>query len=372
MAARRRRAPDPPAQLAELAKSLDGEELARGYVLRGEERYFHERAIDLVCARAAALGHEVCRHDVAPPSNPDFRLSTLIDDLSGGGLFAARRLVVVRNPGDLLKKVEGHDAPLTEAVCTFVAAEDAGCVVLSASSLRADHAVCRGIQRAGGRLLDLRKLWDTPPQWNPDPRRVELVEWTLRRAGELDVRLSPDQAVYVCAATGNDLAALDDQLERLRSTPRGELREIVGWDAATSPWSVSDALVAGELPDALAGIEALYRAGFRDKSGRRLVDAGALSNMLIGSLTRGVRRSLALSTALERGATEEEAARSLGLAGRVVGPAIVGARRRAAASWRAMLEDVAELDRRAKSAAGVDANDLCALALRWRPEVRPG
>ena len=96
MAARRRRAPDPPAQLAELAKSLDGEELARGYVLRGEERYFHERAIDLVCARAAALGHEVCRHDVAPPSNPDFRLSTLIDDLSGGGLFAARRNSMAR------------------------------------------------------------------------------------------------------------------------------------------------------------------------------------------------------------------------------------------------------------------------------------
>jgi len=367
MAARRKRQADPPTQLAELARALESGEPAPGYVLRGDERYFHERAIDLLRARAEALGFEVCLHDAYPPPNPDFRLGTLIDDLSGSGLFAARRLVVVRNPGELLKKVDGRDSPLTEAVRTFVGAGNAGCVVLSAASLRADHAVSKAVVAAGGGLLDLRKLWDSPPPWSPDPRRTELVEWAVRRAAEAGVRLSRDQAVFLCASTGNELSTIDDQLARLRSTPGAPIGDIVGWDATTTPWGVADQLVAGELPRALAGIEALYRSGFRDKSGRRVIDAPALSNMLITSVARGVRRSLALSGALERGATEAEAARAVGLSGRAVAPAMTGARRRPAVAWRKMLEDVAGLERRAKSAAGVDANDFCAFALRWRP-----
>ena len=55
---------------------------------------------------------------------------------------------------------------------------------------------------------------------------------------------------------------------------------------------------------------------------------------------------------------------SLGVA---VGDAVGRARARSAAAWRGMLEDVAELERRAKSSAGVDANDFALLAARWGP-----
>ena len=52
-----------------------------------------------------------------------------------------------------------------------------------------------------------RKLWDSPPPWDPDPRKSELALWVRARSGDLGVCLTPDDAAYVAAATGNDLAA---------------------------------------------------------------------------------------------------------------------------------------------------------------------
>ena len=363
MAARRKREADPPELMRELASALSGGELPRGVVLRGEERYFREKAVDLLRAKAVESGFEVCVHD-AERGNPDFRVAALIDDLSGGGLFATRRLVVIRNAAESLKKVGSQASPLTSAILAFVEASDSGSVVLSLPTLRADHAVSKAIKAAGGPLLDLRRLWDGPPPWNPDPRQAELVRFVLDRARHFSLNLSPDQAVYVCAATGNDLFALDDQLERLRHMPDEDLRKVVGWNAATAPWNVAEQVVAGDVPRALAGVESLFQAGFQEKGGRRLLDSIALSAMLIGSLSRGVRRSLVLASGLERGQTESDAAKSVGVAGRAVGPAIARARSRPARAWRNMLDDVSGLERRAKSGVGVDANDFALLALR--------
>lgn len=372
MAARKPREPDPPEALDRLRSDLESAGLLRGYVLRGEELYFRERAIDALKARAVADGYEICLHDASTKTNPDFRLSGLIDDLTGTGLFAPRRLVVVRHPEDALAKAGKADAPLTSAVLRFLETpDDVGSIVLSAVSLRVDHPVARAVQKRGGRILSLRKLWDGPPPWDPDPRKAELVRWALRRARDLGVRLDPDKAVYVCAATGNDLAALDDQLERLRTAPGSAVDDVVGWDARIAPWSVADQLLGGDVPRALAGVETLFRGGFQDRTGRRVDDSTGLATILIGSLMRGVRQGLVLASELERGRDENEVARSVGLIGRAAGPALARARRRPPKEWRCMLDDVAALERSAKSAAGVDANDFCVLALRWNARTAP-
>jgi hypothetical protein len=78
-----------------------------------------------------------------------------------------------------------------------------------------------------------------------------------------------------------------------------------------------------------------------------------------------------LSSELERGASEEEAARTVGVSGRAVGPAVVRARSRPARVWRRMLEETSVLERRAKSTVGVDASDFALLALRWKPDGGP-
>ena len=86
MARARKREAAPPEVLEALGPRLESG-LPRGIVLKGEERYFHERAIDLLRAAAERGGYEVVAHD-AEKGNPDYRVAGLVDDLSGGGTRA--------------------------------------------------------------------------------------------------------------------------------------------------------------------------------------------------------------------------------------------------------------------------------------------
>lgn len=344
---------EPWVELEGLAAALERAPLARGYALRGEERYFRERGMALLRAKAEALGYELCFHEATRErEGGDFQLARLIDDLSGSGLFAPQRLVVLRNPGELLKKVEGEDGPLVRAALAFVkSAADAGTLVVSEASLRADHALVKAMLGVGGLAPAFRKLWETPPPWKPDPLLAELVQWTARRARELGLRLTNEQALYVSAATGNDLAALDAQLELLLAGGGRELRSLVSWTAGSTPWAVADQLLAGDLARALSGIQALFQGGFQDKSGKRLLDPAALAIMLVNALARGASASLAPERG-EGSPKQREAA-------------LERARKRPAADWRALLEEAAALERALKSGSGLDAHDFTELALRW-------
>ncbi|MEM7308629.1 MAG: DNA polymerase III subunit delta [Planctomycetota bacterium] len=368
MAARRAKAreADPPTQLRTLLEALKRDGLAPGYVLRGEERYFRDRALDAVRERATEAGVEVRLHDA---QDPDFSLARLLDDLGGGGLFAAAQLVIARNVEKELKKSGKDQSPLTRAVSAFAAAAEGSSVMLSAGNLRADHAAVKAITAAGGAVLTSRRLWDSPPPWgNPDPRRAELVVWLTDRAREMGVRLTPENAVYVAAATGNDLFALEDQLEKLRDAPTGsDLRSVVGWDASASPWAVTDALLGGDLARALGGIESLFRGGFEERDGRRMVDPVGLAMILVGALQAGVRKGLAISTAMADGRSGDDAARAAGVSGApsTVQAQIARAQVHDPETWRERLSDLAAIERQAKSG-GVEADDFVLLAVRWR------
>lgn len=346
---------EPWAELAALESAL-ARGLARGYALRGEERYFRERALQLLRAKAESLGYEICSHDAERETEgSDFRLARLIDDLSGGGLFAARRLVVVRNPGELLKKVEGADSELARAALAFVqSSAEAGTLVLSDASLRADHALVKVMLAAGGQAPSFRKLWETPPRWKPDPLQAELVQWTARRASELGLRLSAEQALYVSAATGNDLSALDDQLETLLVNGARDLKASVRWTAGSTPWAVADHILAGDLARALTGIEALFQGGFQEKSGKRLLEPAGITSLLLGALTRGASAALAERSNPGSGGNSpgEKAARAR-------------AELRTAGDWHRLLEEIAALERRMKTGGGIALDDFARLALAW-------
>ena len=369
MAAARKRELDPAATLSGFERDLAAGPLQRGYLLRGDERWFRGACVDLLRRKGAELGFEVCVHN-AERSNADFSRARLTEDLSGGGLFANRRMVILRNPaGELTKAEDGGPSPVTRAMLGFLKApEDLGTLVLDANSLRIDNPVIKALRAAGGSVLSFRKLYDTPPHWKPDPRSTELVQWFLARARQKGVRLDANQAVYVCAATGNDLAALDDQLGRLSASGGGRIEEIVGWSAAIEPWTVADHLIDGPLPKALGAIEVLFRGGHQDKSGRRTVDASALIIMLVSSLVRGVRQGLALARALEQSAGEDGALRAVGITAR--GPmrerVLARAKARGADTWARLLAEAVALERQAKGAGVVTADDLVTLALRWQ------
>jgi hypothetical protein len=288
-------------------------------------------------------------------------------------MFAAGRMVAVRNATQLLKKDARDAAAVQRALLAFLRdAASPGCAVVEAESLRADHAVIKAVVELGGRSIECRRLWDSPPPWNPDPRQAELVQWLLARARERKIALDAAQAVYTAQVTGNDLFALDSALDRIAERRARGVSEVVGWTSAASPFQTAEDLCRGDAPRALAGVEALFRAGFEERDGSRERDADALLAVLLGSLRGKLRQTVAGAVGFERSGDVEQAARDAGVASnpRALRDLEVRLRARPLRAWRAMLHDVAELERRTRLGGRVDANDLALFALHWRAEPK--
>ena len=338
----------------------------RAALLKGEERYFIDRALEAMIAAAAERGDEVCKHDTA---DPDFQLSVLLDDLGASPLFATSRCIVVRGVDAIAKKVESGPSPFTRSAVAFLQSEREGCLYLTGKSIRADHAIAKAVKACSGRIMSSRKLWDSPPPWKPDPRESELVLWVRRRAGELGVRLSPEDAVYVAAATGNDLSAIETQLEKVRRGGAASVRELIGWDAGGNPWKTADDLLGGDPARGLAAVEALFRGGFHsDRDGKTEINPIALSSILLNALRSKTRQALVGSRALARGGNLERAEAEARVSG---APAAKKEFARTVAlrtwdKWQGVYDDLTELELRSRSGSSVGVEDFCRLALRWR------
>jgi DNA polymerase III delta subunit len=375
MAARKEKEPDPPAQIASLASALARAELPRAVIVRGEERWFRDRAVEAVLAAAEKRGLEIARHDAL---DPDLDLGGLTNDLLAPPMFAGARCVLVRNATRALKKAEdGEETALTRAVLAFLKEAGApgpslGLLVLDADGLRADHAVVKAAQARGEIVLALRKLWYTAPPWDPDPRKSELAQWLGARARDRRVALSPDEAAYVVAATGNDLYALAGALDRVAQRGCRSVADLVGWSNGGSPFDAAEMLLSGDPGRAIAAVEVLFRSGFRDKSGEREADRTALLSILFGSLRSKLRQSLSGALALERGLDIAAAADRAQVPAYPKARAEYAARLRgtAASTWQRRLDDLTDLERRTRSGGTVDATDLALLALRWRGPAR--
>lgn len=372
----RTREPDPPNQLRALARSLEQDGLPRAALLRGEERYFVERGIELLLGLARTQGLEVCRHDVA---DPEFELPRLLDDLGATPMFASARLVLVRNAdaarrGDSILKKQGTKAsPFTRAAQSFLSAGREGCLVVSGRTIRADHALAKTIAGLGAPVLSCRKLWDTPPPWDPDPRRVELAQWVGARATELGLRLSPDDCAYLAMATGNDLAAIDTQLEKVRRGGRDSLRQVVGWQSGGTPWKAADDLLCGDVGRGIAALEALFRAGFHsDRDGKTEKSPAALAAIVLSTARSKARQALRGARSLARGASLDQAAAEAGVSKQKLAREsfVQLAQLRGAGAWERVYRDLLETERRSRTGSELRSDDFFRLALRWRVEAR--
>ena len=338
MATRTRGAAPPTEQLALFERALaPPAPLVRAVLVRGEERYFRDEALRLCAAAAPARELELVRHDAL---DPDFRLADLLADLSSAPMFASARCIVVRNATPILKKEGSLDTEFTTAALAFVAGGAVpGTLLIEAPGLRADHAVARAIVARGGPSLELRCLYSTPPAWEPDPRKAELVQWLCQRARERRIALTVDDAVYIAEATGNDLHALVGQLERIAARGERGLRSVVSQSSGATPFAVAEWIARGEPRAALAGLEALFRGGFDEKDGSRLVDPKALANILFGSLRSKLRQTVAAARA--------HGAANTPVTGHPQARAELEARLalRSAREWEAMLEAWLALER---------------------------
>ncbi|MBL4770416.1 MAG: hypothetical protein JKY61_04610 [Planctomycetes bacterium] len=374
MAARKRKAePAPPQEIQRLAREVSATHLPSAVILRGEERFFVDQALAILLKAGAAGDLELCRYDTA---DPDFQIRDLVGDLLGGALFASSRLFLVKGADALLKKtaVSGAKA-FPDAVLARVASGDGSMVVLVGAGLRGTHTLVKSLVEGGAWNIGCRKLWDSPPPWDPDPRKAELVLWLVARARQRKIPMGADQAAYVVAATGNDLFALDRQLDRVQQGEKdgsGNLRDQVVWEGSASPFTLADPMLAGDLARATSGIETLFQSGFQGRDGARTLDRGALIALLISALSSKLRELAAGAEALAAGASVADARAAAGVKASPVAAKAFEARLalRPPAEWKSLYRDIQELEVRSRTGAAIDANDFVALALSWRRKTR--
>lgn len=363
--ARKARDPFPEDALTDLARKLKDGPLPV-VVLRGDERYFRERGVTLAVDAAKAAGMEICRHDAL---DPEYDASRLLDDLATGALFQSARCVVLHGAERVVvERASRYSAAVRGAMVSRLTSGADGMLVLSAEKLRADHPIAKEAKERG-LVVGCRRLYDSPPAWDPDPRKAELVQWCAARAKTLGVPLDLSEAAYVVAATGNDLAALDDQLARLVGRGREGVQELVAWDATASPWDVAEQLVSGDLKRAVAGIETLFSGGASQRDGSRTIDLPGIVAQLSTAVSSKLREASRAADAMIAG---ESPARVQAAAGVKGPPAAQDAFRRRMAcrppeQWRRMVEQFGDVERRSRSTVRVDATDFVHLALAWRP-----
>lgn len=367
--AKRRAARDPYPEDA--LKALEGRLAQDGppppiVILKGEEGYFRRRGVDMCTARAKAEGMEVCRHDAM---DPDYSQAALIDDLATGALFGAARAVVVHGAERIVVDRASRVSKAARGAMLSRLEEGAeGMLVLSADKLRVDHALAKAAAAHGGVVVGCRRLYDSPPAWDPDPRKAELVQWCAARARAMEIRLDLSEAAYIAAATGNDLSAIEDQLRRLVGRGREAIQELIAWDASASPWEVAEHIAKGDVKRAAAGIETLFSGGASQRDGSRTIDLGGIAAQLSSGLGAKLREAARGAEVLRGGGTPAAAAQAAGVRG--PRPAVAAFEARIASrphgEWAPMLEAFGDLERKTRSRVTVDATDFVHFALRWR------
>ncbi len=372
MAAARKKELDPPTQLRDLIQRLQSQGLPRGALLRGEERYFIERGVEALVKGAVKQKLDVCKHDV---SDPEFSLPKLLDDLVSSPMFASASCVLVRNAdasrpgsGSILAKEGSKASPFTRSAISFLESGREGCLILTGRSIRADHAIAKAMKAMEAPILSCRKLWDTPPAWAPDPRKAELALWVGTRSRELEMRLSPDDCAYIATATGNDLSAIDTQLEKVKREGRDGLHKLVEWSSGGTPWKTADELLCGNAARGISAVETLFRSGFHsDRDGKTEVNPAALGAIVMGTMRSKARQGAVASRAVAQGASPQQAADTAGASSKMARESVLAMLQlRSAPAWESLYREVLELERRSRSGPEVDVNDFIALALRHR------
>ncbi len=347
-------------------KSKVSSDLPPIVILRGEETYFRDRGVAMCVEAAKAAGMEICRHDAV---DPEYSAARLLDDLSTGALFQSARCLVLHNAERVvIERASQFSASIRDAMKARLSSKAEGALVLSMSKLLATNTLAKAATAAGGELVGCRRLYDSPPPWDPDPRKAELVQWCAARARDLKVQVDLNEAAYIVAATGNDLASIDDQLKSLVGRGKEAIQELVAWDATASPYEVAEQIASGDLKRSLVGLETLFSGGASQRDGSRTIDVGGIVAQLSAAISAKVREAARVAEAVLEGLPPKRAAERCGIKGspKMIEDFMTRFQARAPGDWAVMLEEFGELERRSRSNVTVDVTDFAQFALRWR------
>jgi DNA polymerase-3 subunit delta len=213
-------------------------------------------------------------------------LGSVVAAARSPGMFAARRVVLVRDVGAL----EGEPGAISDYAAS---PPPDSYLIVRAPSLDLRRKLHKALAQAG-RLL---RFEAAPPE---ETGRLSAEVKSL--AGEAGVRLEPRAAAFLAEVCGGDLYRVAAELDKLGAWVGGEerrvslddVREIAVGSGLLSGWAVGDAVM---LRDRSAALTAL----------RRLIETGEEPIRIVGGLAFRARSMLRAKAMLATGARQGDA-----------------------------------------------------------------
>jgi DNA polymerase III subunit delta len=264
----------PPAAMRALKSALEQRNFDRVYLFHGDDDYLKEEKIRALIDRATDPGTRDFNLEVRRASETDAgALGLALDSLP---MMAERRVVILRDVTTLKK-----DARIVLAKYLERPAADAVLVLVAGTGTKPDAALLNAATS-----VEFKPLSDS-----------DLVKWVAHHASTLGVAIEPGAAELLCGATGNDLALLAGEIDKLRSYTNGG---VIGEAAIEAIVGVRHGETLGDLLDLVAqrksanAIALLERVLAQPKTtGVSIVMALTTQTLAIGWLLAARERGLA-------------------------------------------------------------------------------
>lgn len=234
--------------LASLMRALDSEGPRACYVLVGEDELARKKALGAVeSAIATSSGNSFDRDVFELGSQP---IDAILDAALTAGMFASRRLVVVRTP-------KGVDSEGGKALAAYIERPaPTTTLILVARKLDMRSAFAKAAKKSGALVV-----------LDP-PSARELPGWIAAEATADGIELRPDAARLLVDLVGKDPLMLKTTLDKV-VTFVGELRPIVRADVEAAVaktreevvWDLVDALGNAQLDKALTTLHGMLEHG---------------------------------------------------------------------------------------------------------------
>jgi len=308
---------------AELRQRLKAGQIPSMLLLHGEETFFIDEAVRLVCDR------------VVPAADRDFNLSRfqgremkaaeVIDQARTLPVFAQHRLVLIKNIQDApAEQQEGLVAYLNDPVPETV-------LLVVGEKLDGRKKFFQTFRKKG-EVVEFKRIYD-----NQLPATVKEIASSMR------VTLTGPALQLFCKRVGTNLVEVHGELEKLRNfvapdelIDEGAVADVVSDCRAESVFALTDALGEGRQDEALRLLN-------------RLLADGQAPLMVLAMLVRHFRQLWKTLALLEQGVGERDLPAQVGVSPYFVKNLIAQSRRYSHRDFRRSFELFLEVDLALKS-----------------------
>jgi DNA polymerase-3 subunit delta len=224
--------------------------LKPAYLIAGDDGAKLDAALSRLRARAEREGGGGALETFDPPAGGGPDVDALIAAMPAISLISERRYL-------LADGAERWRAPQVKRIAEALATIGADVTVVLVARGRAPAGLSQAVERAGGEVLSFAA-----------PKKRELPAWLADAARRRGFTLTAQAARTLTARLGESTVRLATELDRIAAwadegaeVSAEDVEELTADTSERAGWTLGDAIVARDVPEAVAAADALLRQG---------------------------------------------------------------------------------------------------------------